>query len=299
MIAAAPGAYKVDLAGFFPADSETPDPMNETRPVFYISDGTGITAETIGHSLLTQFNGTDFIAERISFVDSVERAEDAVERIKAAAELHAVRPVVINSCMDSEVGEALAKSGALMLDVFAPFIEPLERELGRSRMRQVGRAHAIVDFDTYHRRINAMNYALTHDDGIAIDYNDADVILVAVSRAGKTPSCVYLALQYGVRAANYPLTEEDLEHDRLPERLRKFRDKLFGLTIDPHRLQQIRQERRPDSHYAKLETCKREVAAAEALFRAERIPTLSTTNTSIEEIASKVMTTLRINREMF
>src|SRR5690606_12733105 len=156
------------------------------------------------------------------------------------------------------------------------------------------RAHAIVDFDTYHRRINAMNYALNHDDGVSVDYSDAEVILVAVSRAGKTPSCVYLALQFGVRAANYPLTEEDLEHDRLPERLRAHRDKLFGLTIDPLRLHQIRQERRPNSRYANLENCKHEVTAAEALFRAERIPTLSTTNTSIEEIASKVMSTLRI-----
>lgn len=273
--------------------------MAELRPVFYISDGTGITAETIGHSLLTQFTNTEFIAERISFVDSVERADEAVARIRTAAQVHGARPVVINSCMDSAVGETLAESGALMLDVFAPFIEPLERELGQSRLREVGRAHAIVDFDTYHRRINAMNYALTHDDGVAIDYKDAEVILVAVSRAGKTPSCVYLALQYGVRAANYPLTEEDLEHDRLPERLRAHREKLFGLTIDPVRLQQIRQERRPNSRYARLETCRSEVAAAEALFRAERIPTLSTTNTSIEEIASKVMSTLRIRREMF
>ena len=273
--------------------------MAAIRPVFYISDGTGITAETIGHSLLTQFTDTEFVAERISFVDSVARAEEAVELIKASAELHGVRPVVINSCMASDVSEALAKSGALMLDVFAPFIKPLERELGQARMRQVGRAHAILDFDTYHRRINAMNYALTHDDGVAVDYSDAEVILVAVSRAGKTPSCVYLALQYGVRAANYPLTEEDLEHDRLPERLRAHRNKLFGLTIDPLRLHQIRSERRPNSRYANLENCKHEVAAAEALFRAERIPTLSTTNTSIEEIASKVMSTLRIRREMF
>lgn len=273
--------------------------MVELRPVFYISDGTGITAETIGHSLLTQFTDTEFIAERISFVDSVERAKEAVARIRAAAQTHGVRPVVINSCMDLAVSETLAESDALMLDVFAPFIEPLERELGQSRMREVGRAHAIVDFDTYHRRINAMNYALTHDDGISVDYDDAEVILVAVSRAGKTPSCVYLALQYGIRAANYPLTEEDLEHDRLPARLRGSREKLFGLTIDPQRLHQIRQERRPNSDYARLETCKREVAAAEALFRAERIPTLSTTNTSIEEIASKVMSTLRIRREMF
>ena len=144
-----------------------------------------------------------------------------------------------------------------------------------------------------------MNYALTHDDGISMSYDEADLILVGVSRAGKTPTCVYLALQHGVSAANYPLTDEDLEHDQLPPRLRPYRKKLFGLTIDPVRLQQIRQERKPNSRYAQLDTCKREVAAAEAMFRAERIPVLSTTHTSIEEIASKVMSTLGIQRGMF
>lgn len=273
--------------------------MAGVRPVFYVSDGTGITAETIGHSLLTQFTGTRFVSDRFSFIDSVERAREAVAKIRAAAALYGVRPVVINSCMNGEVGAALAESGALMLDVFAPFIEPLERELGENRQRMVGQAHGIVDFDTYHRRINAMNFALTHDDGASLDYADADLILVAVSRAGKTPTCVYLALHYGVRAANYPLTEEDLGHDRLPSRLKRHRSKLFGLTIDPIRLQQIRQERRPNSRYAQLETCKREVSAAEMMFRAERVPTLSTTHTSIEEIASKVLTTLGIQREMF
>lgn len=157
----------------------------------------------------------------------------------------------------------------------------------------------MVDFETYHRRINAMNYSLTHDDGMAFDYEEADVILVGVSRAGKTPTCVYLALHYGVKAANYPLTDGDLESDRLPPRLKQWRRKLFGLTIDPERLQQIRQERRPDSRYAKLETCRREVQAAEAMFSLERIPTLSTTHTSIEEISSKVLSTLGLQREMY
>jgi regulator of PEP synthase PpsR (kinase-PPPase family) len=167
------------------------------------------------------------------------------------------------------------------------------------RQSRVGQAHGLVNFEAYHRRINAMNYALTHDDGIAINYDEADLILVAVSRAGKTPTCVYLALHYGIRAANYPLTDQDLESDRLPARLRAYRRKLFGLTIDPERLQQIRQERRPNSTYAKLETCISEVAAAERMFQAERIPTLSTTHTSIEEISSKVMSTLGLQREMF
>ncbi|HVI60248.1 MAG TPA: pyruvate, water dikinase regulatory protein [Luteimonas sp.] len=273
--------------------------MSETRPVFYVSDGTGITAETIGHSLLTQFADTRFTTDRIPFVDSPERARETAERIRAIGEQQGVRPVVVSSCVDPELTTLLAESGALILDIFAPFIEPLERELGLQRKSQVGQAHGMVDFETYHSRINAMNYALTHDDGVSINYDDADVILVAVSRAGKTPTCVYLALHYGVRAANYPLTEEDLEHDRLPPRLRAYRNKLFGLTIDAARLQQIRQERRPNSRYAQLDTCRSEVNAAEALFRAERIPVLSTTHKSIEEIASKVMTTLGIHRGMF
>lgn len=273
--------------------------MTQIRPVFYVSDGTGITAETIGHSLLTQFSGTSFETDRLPFVDTPEKAVEAAGRIRAAGERRGQRPIVVNSCVDASLTALLAESGALMLDVFAPFIEPLERELGQQRQSRVGQAHGLVDFETYHRRINAMNYALTHDDGVATNYDEADVILVAVSRAGKTPTCIYLALHHGVRAANYPLTDEDLEHDRLPPRLRAHRHKLFGLTIDPVRLQQIRQERRANSRYAQLETCRREVATAEAMFRAERIPVLSTTHTSIEEIASKVLTTLGLHREMF
>lgn len=273
--------------------------MTATRSVFYVSDGTGITAETIGHSLLTQFSGTEFSTNRIPFVDSVERAREVAALIRARGESVGSRPIVISSCVDQDLALALGESGALVLDVFAPFIEPLERELLESRESRVGRAHGMVDFDTYHRRINAMNFALTHDDGMSVNYDEADVILVAVSRAGKTPTCIYLAMHHGMRAANYPLTEEDLQHDRLPPRLRAHRAKLFGLTIDPVRLAQIRQERRPNSRYAKLETCRTEVGAAEALFRAERIPVLSTTHTSIEEISSKVMSTLGIDRVMY
>jgi len=186
-----------------------------------------------------------------------------------------------------------------MLDIFAPFIEPLERELGEQRSLRVGQAHGMVDFESYHRRINAMNYALTHDDGMIMDFEDAEIILVGVSRAGKTPTCVYLALHYGVKAANYPLTEEDLDGEGLPPRLKRHRRKLFGLTIDPVRLSQIRAERKPNSRYATLEQCKREVQLGERLLRAEAIPMLSTTHTSIEEISSKVLTTLGIHREMF
>ena len=295
-------ADKLDLTVFFMLNKRVDKgvvSMSSVRPVFYVSDGTGITVETIGHSLLTQFTGFSFVTDRISFVDDVAKARQAAERIRAAGLRHESRPIVIHSNVDPGISEVLAESGALTLDVFAPFIQPMEEELGASRQSRIGQAHGMVDFEAYHRRINAMNYALTHDDGIAINYDEADLILVAVSRAGKTPTCVYLALQYGIRAANYPLTDQDLESDRLPARLRPYRRKLFGLTIDPERLQQIRQERRPNSTYARLDTCISEVAAAEHMFQAERIPTLSTTHTSIEEISSKVMSTLGLQREMF
>lgn len=273
--------------------------MEVVRPVFYVSDGTGITAETIGHSLLTQFSGIRFQTDRIPFVDSADKARLAVEEIRRAGEERGVRPIVVNSCVDGELNRILAESGALMLDVFAPFIAPLEEELQAQRKPSVGQAHGIVDFEAYHRRINAMNYALTHDDGMKLDYSEADLILVGVSRAGKTPTCVYLALHHGVRAANYPLTPDDLEEERLPAKLRQYRSKLFGLTIDPLRLHQIRQERRANSRYAQLDTCKREVSQAEAMLQREGIEMLSTTHASIEEISSRVLEHLGINREMY
>lgn len=273
--------------------------MAQVRPVFYVSDGTGITAETIGHAVLTQFTDQQFTTDRLPFVDTPDKARAAVAEIQAAAAQYGVRPVVINSCVEPDLNAILATSGALILDVFDPFIAPLEQEFQTKREPRAGRAHGMVDFDKYHSRINAMNYALSHDDGVSLDYGEADVILVGVSRAGKTPTCVYLALHYGIRAANYPLTSDDLDGDRLPVKLRPHRNKLFGLSIDPTRLHQIRQERRPNSRYAELETCKREVSAAETMFHLERIPVLSTTHASIEEICSRLLEELGINRVMF
>jgi regulator of PEP synthase PpsR (kinase-PPPase family) len=269
------------------------------RTVFYISDGTGITAETIGHSVLTQFEGIEFDTLRIPFVDTEDKARQAVERIRGAGAATGARPIVVNTVVDEKLNRILAESGALMLDVFAPFLSPLERELGVVRKPQVGRAHGVTNTADYERRINATNYALAHDDGLDPNYQDADVILVGVSRSGKTPTCLYMALHFGVSAANYPLTEEDLEGEGLPKRLKQHRDKLFGLTIDPERLQQIREARRPGSRYAQIAQCRREVSQAEKLFRQERIPHLNTTHTSIEEIGSKVLSQLGINRQLF
>lgn len=269
------------------------------RTVFYVSDGTGITAETIGHSVLTQFEPIEFDSFRIPFVDSEVKAHAAVARIRNAEALTGARPIVINTVVDEHLSELLTTSGAVMIDVFAPFIAPLERELGLSRTRRVGQAHGLVNFAEYEARINATNYALAHDDGLDVDYADAEVVLVGVSRSGKTPTCLYLALHYGVRAANYPLTEEDLDRQELPERLRSNREKLFGLTIDPIRLQQVREQRKPGSRYATLEQCRREVAQAERLMKRDGISMLSTTHTSIEEIASKILAQLGIEKHLY
>ncbi len=269
------------------------------RPVFFVSDGTGITAETIGHSLLTQFKGVEFQTRRIAFVDNADKAREAAALIHAVGIAIEQKPIVVNTVVDSQLTAILAESGAFMLDVFAPFISSLEQELGTLHQPRVGQAHGMVDFAAYESRINATNYALTHDDGIDLDYGEADLILVGVSRSGKTPTCLYLALHYGVKAANYPLTEEDLENDEMPKRLQPYRRKLFGLTIDPVRLQQIRTERKPNSRYATIEQCRKEVAISEHLFRNQQLPHLSTTHTSIEEIASKILAQFGIQKHMY
>src|SRR5574337_1945423 len=269
------------------------------RTVFFTSDSTSITAETIGNSILAQFEGVKFEKHRLPFTDDARKAEVAALRIKTNDAQSGQRPIVVNTMADRALCEIVASSGALMLDVFAPFIGPLEDELGSKRTGLVNRAHGLVDFDKYEARINATNYALTHDDGIDVNYAEADLILVGVSRSGKTPTCLYMALHYGVRAANYPLTDEDLEKLELPPRLRPYRDRLYGLTIDPVRLAQSREQRRAGSRYATLQQCRWELEQADRLMRQAGIPSLNTTHVSIEEIASKIFDRFGIERTMF
>jgi regulator of PEP synthase PpsR (kinase-PPPase family) len=273
--------------------------IHKARAIFYVSDGTGITAETIGHSVLTQFDGIPFQTLRLPFVDNEVKARVAANEIRRIGEDTGFRPVVINTVIDGHLSALIAESGALMLDVFAPFIPPLEEELGMPRTPKVGKAHGGADSAEYEARMNATNYALTHDDGVQANFSDAEVILMGVSRSGKTPTCLYMALHYGVRAANYPLLPEDLENGELPPKLRIHRARIHGLTIDPRRLAQIREQRRAGSRYASIEQCRWEVEEAERLFRREGVPTLHSTHMSIEEIASKVMQSLGIHRQLY
>lgn len=269
------------------------------RPVFYISDSTGVTAETIGHSILTQFEDVEFETHRMPFVNDEAKAREVAERIRGAYERSGQRPIVVNTITSRVLCDVVAESGALMMDVFEPFIAPLERELGSKRSGAVNRSHGMVDFAKYEARIEATNYALTHDDGMNLKYEKADVVLLGVSRSGKTPTCLYMALQYGVKAANYPLTDDDLDRFELPNQLAAVRDRLFGLTIDADRLVQIREERRPNSRYATLKQARWELDQADRLFRREGIPCINTTHSSIEEIASKILDNLGIEKVMY
>lgn len=260
------------------------------RTIFFVSDQTGITAETLGHSLMTQFDGLRFRSVTVPFIDSIDKARATVNRINLTAEVEGTRPIVFATLVEDDLRAVLSESRGLFLDFFDAFIGPLEKELELRSTHTVGKAHGMSNSSAYTRRIDAMNFALENDDGANTrNYNRADVILTGVSRSGKTPTCLYLALHYGVFPANYPLADEEFETGRLPEKLQEFRDKVYGLTISSDRLQQVRGERRPGSRYASAQQVNFELRSAEALFRKNGIPYLDTTECSIEEIASTIL----------
>jgi regulator of PEP synthase PpsR (kinase-PPPase family) len=260
------------------------------RHVFFVSDRTGITVETLGQSLLTQFPGIEFVTHTLPFVTNQLAAQNAATTIRAAREETGIPPVVFSTLTDPATQFIIAGSSEHVFDLFGTFIEPLEDALGCESSHTAGRMHGIRDTTVYERRLGALNFTLGHDDGLATrDLHEADVVLIGVSRCGKTPTCLYLAMHYSLKAGNYPLTEDDFAHNRLPPALQTCRPKLYGLTIDPQQLSRIRHERRPHGTYSTLERCSAEVADAEALFRAENIPFLDTTTVSIEEIAATVV----------
>jgi hypothetical protein len=261
--------------------------MSLVRPAFFISDHTGITAEIIGKSLLSQFPGEAFAAVSLPFVDTAEKVQDAVQRIRHAWKESSLRPLVFSTMTDAGARAALEASDAVVMDVYGHFLGMMMGELGRPAVPLCGQFHSMTDTGAYHSRIDAVNFALAADDGLSTDkYERADLILTGVSRSGKTPTSLYMAMQYGLRVANYPLTPENFECPGLPDSLRPYLNKLRGLTLTPERLAQIRSERRPNSQYAALETCRQELTMAEEMMRAARIPILDSTSRSIEEIAS-------------
>jgi len=262
--------------------------MTTKRTAFFVSDRTGLTVEKLGRSLLSQFEGIDFARVTLPFIDSVEKAREAVVRINSAGQADARRPIVFSTLIVPEIHDIIEQSDALILDLFESFIVPLENELGVPSSHAVGRSHQTGIH--YNERMDAVNYALNHDDGgVTRDLGRADIILVGVSRCGKSPTSLYLALQFGIFAANYPLVPEDFERHTLPKALIPLTAKLHGLTIQPERLSHIRAERMPNSRYAALENCRMEIRQAEELMRAAGIPMLDVTTISVEEIATTLL----------
>ena len=274
--------------------------MSQKRSAFFISDRTGITAEMLGHSLLTQFEMVTFNEVTLPFVDTIEKAHATVAQINEQAVTDGVRPLLFSTLVNQEISAVVATANALFLDCFEIFILPMEKELGVPASHAVGRSHSANDFANYHHRIEAVNFALAHDDGVSSrDIAEADIILTGVSRCGKTPTSLYLAMQFGVRAANYPLIPEDFSRMRLPSEVEPLKQRLYGLTIRPERLQQIRNERRPGSLYATLANCEFEVREAEALMRRESIPFLDATSKSVEELATTILQAAKLVRRIY
>jgi len=270
----------------------------QKRTVFMISDGTGITVESLSNSLLSQFESIVFETKVYPFVDSIETVQAICIEIEEYAKHSPQKPLVFMTLVNPAISACIKATAACVFDLFDTFLLPLEEELGTQASDTIGLAHAAKSM-TYARRIDAVNYSLAYDDGMKIsDYEQADIILVGVSRCGKTPTCLYMALQFGVFAANYPLSMDELSIHKLPEILQRFRTKLFGLTIDPERLQSIRFERRPNTPYSSFEQCRAEVREALLLYQREKIPHLDSTHFSIEEITAKIMSISKITRRI-
>lgn len=275
------------------------DGSKAIRTAFFISDGTAITAETLGRAILSQFASVPFETRVLPYVDSLERAEDAVEKINEAYQRDGSLPLVFDTIVNPEIREKINSADSCNLDMYEGLIGRVAEETGVEPDGHSGHAHDDVDSETYKERIDAVHFALDNDDGARTrHYNAADIILVGVSRSGKTPTSLYLALQFGIRAANYPLTEDDLYDNQLPKALREHKNKLFGLLIDTDRLVKIRQERRAGSRYSSYQQCQQEQRAIQGIYITHGIPSLDVSEMSVEEIATRILQKTGLKRRI-
>lgn len=277
----------------------TLDNSQAIRSVFFISDGTAITSETLGRSILSQFSTVPFETRVIPYVDTLERADEAVNQINLAHQRDGLRPLVFDTIVDPAIRERINAATAFNLDIYEGLVGKIAEEIQVTPTSATGNAHGDVDSDTYKARIDAVHFALDNDDGArTTHYGAADIILIGVSRSGKTPTSLYLALQFGIRAANYPLTEDDLYENSLPKALRPYKDKLFGLVIDTDRLVKIREERRSGSRYASYQQCQQELRAIQGIYISQGIPNIDVSTMSIEEIATRILQMTGLKRRI-
>jgi len=269
------------------------------RTTYVISDRTGLTAEALCHSLLSQFPNVQFDIENLPFIDTIDKARDVVETLNTLSARNNEKPLVFATLVNDDIRKIISDGDVVFFDLFDTFIDPLEKALDIESSHSVGKSHGVLDFSQYSARMSAVNFAMNTDDGMETDhYARSDVVVIGASRSGKTPTCLYLSLQFGIFAANYPLTAPDLENTGLPAALAPYKDKLFGLTIDPYRLQQIREARFSGDTYASAQTCQFEVAQTEAIYRAAGVPYVNTTKKSVEEIGAYILHKASLRRKI-
>jgi len=263
-------------------------------PVFFLAGGTGISAETLGNMMLQQFPSVAFARRKIPFITTTEQARGVVRELDAAM-TESVTPLVFSTVSDEQVRNELQQTRCAFIDLFGSHLDTVERVLHVNATHGAAALHGVGDTRRYDARMKAIEFAMEHDDGASLrNLEQADLILVAPSRCGKTPTSMYLALQHGLKVANYPLVEEDFDTGDLPRPVRNLGSKCFGLLSTAARLSQVRGERRPGSRYASLAQCSFELRRAEALYRAHRIPSINSASMSVEEMAAVIMQSSRL-----
>lgn len=266
-----------------------PPASGESTPAFFLAGGTGISAETLGNMILGQFPGVPFHTRKVPFITTVARARDVVAMMDSAR-TGSVQPLVFSTVADEAVRSALQQTECAFIDLFGSHLDTVERVLHVNAAHNVGSVHGVGDQGRYEARMKAVDYAMEHDDAQSVKALDqADLILIAPSRCGKTPTSMYLALQQGLKVANYPLVEEDFESQELPAPIRSYAAKCFGILSTPARLSQVRGERRPGSRYASLPQVTYELRRAEAMYAMHRIPSVSSASMSVEEMAAVIL----------
>lgn len=273
---------------------------SSTRQIFVVSDGTGITAQHLAQSLMSQFENIEFTTTTLPYIDTKEKAIETVNKINHACQTNQSQPIVFATLVKSEISELINASGAKIYDLFNTFLAPLEETLSTKSSYTTGRSHGLKDAYAYQKRISALNFSLDHDDGVKLKgYKNADLIIIGVSRCGKTPTAIYLAMQFGLKVANYPLTEDDASFSELPDCLLPYKHKMFGITISCDRLHSVRNERKPNSIYASLTQCKKEVSNVERMFNNNNIPYINSTSHSIEEMSTRIIARFGIERKIY
>ncbi len=268
------------------------------RSVFVVSESTGITAETMAQSLLSQFPHIEFIYHQRSFIDSEEKARELAEEIYNVAETQGFKPLVFATMPETGINDILAAANCHYYEIFESFLDKIGRDLHTEPTRESGLSHGMINNKSYDARIDALNFTLKHDDAMVLKtLGQADIIIIGVSRSGKTPTSLYLALKFGIKVANYPITEDDFEKNELPKVLLDNKHKIFATSIKAKRLKQIREKRIPNSEYSSLETCKEEIAKANVLYKKYGFEPLDVTKRSIEELAAQIIKTFKGNKK--